>query len=249
MQELVSIIIPCFNGAACLPIAIKSAVNQTHTNIEILVADDGSTDGSAEVISLLALENADIRPIFFDENQGVAAARNALISVAKGKYIAFLDSDDLWFPDKLSLQLKAMEDANVSVCHTDYYSSDPSGNRRLVKSRDVVSFRDNCFYNHIGNFTGIYNAEKLGKFFQPSLPHEDYAMWSDILRLSDSIRVPLPLGVYQRSPSSISGNKLRSFSWYWRIQRGYFGFSLLRASMNSVFFVLYQLRKIFSVIS
>ena len=109
MNELVSIITPCYNSEKFIEECITSVLNQSYRNWEMLIVDDNSSDNSSVLIKSYSKQDDRIKPIFLNDNLGSAMARNKAISVAKGKYIAFLDSDDIWLPKKLEIQIHFMK--------------------------------------------------------------------------------------------------------------------------------------------
>ena len=120
MNDLVSIITPSFNSESYLEDCINSVLNQTYTNWELLIVDDGSTDSSRQLIERFANFERRIKPIFLDKNIGAAAARNLALENCSASYIAFLDSDDLWLPTKLDVQLRFMQENNYDFTFSSY---------------------------------------------------------------------------------------------------------------------------------
>src|SRR5258705_11958970 len=105
-MPLVSVIMPCFNPARYVEESIRSILNQTERDLELIVVDDGSTDGSQRAIELARISDARVNPIYFDRNRGASEARNSALKLASGKFIAFCDADDIWLPIKLATQLE-----------------------------------------------------------------------------------------------------------------------------------------------
>lgn len=134
--ELVSVIIPTYNGARTLPRAIESVLNQTHSNLELIVVDDGSDDNTAELLVKEKKKDRRIKYIRFSENNGVAVARNSAIKESCGDYIAFLDSDDQWLPDKIKLSLEVFEnnsDSNIGLVYTNGWKIENGQKRNVFK--------------------------------------------------------------------------------------------------------------------
>ena len=137
-QPLVSIITPCYNSACFVSDTILSVLNQTYQNWELLITDDGSTDASVSIVnSFIAKDNRIY--LFKIENGGAAIARNSSIKHAKGKYIAFLDSDDLWLPTKLEKQIFFMESNNYTISYTSYQRMTEVG--KVQKEKISTSLR------------------------------------------------------------------------------------------------------------
>ena len=120
MSELVSIITPCYNSEKFIEECITSVLNQSYQNWEMLIVDDNSSDNSSILIKSYSKQDDRIKPIFLNDNLGPAMARNKAISIAKGKYIAFLDSDDIWLPKKLEIQINFMKKNNCSFVFSSY---------------------------------------------------------------------------------------------------------------------------------
>ncbi|MBW0277945.1 hypothetical protein B4O99_00020 [Shewanella xiamenensis] len=221
---LVSIIMPCFNGANTIRGSIESVISQSYSNWELLVTDDSSTDNSIEIIESFS----DKRIILLKNtgSRGVANARNFSIQHARGEFIAFLDCDDMWFSSKLFLQLEALKQSGLNVCHSSYVRfNDDGAELGVVNAKRLVTFSDMLTGNKIGNLTGIYNCSLLGKFYQKQIGHEDFLMWLNILKTTDSIGLECCLASYRVSSSSVSSNKFKALSWHYSIIRKELGFS------------------------
>jgi glycosyltransferase involved in cell wall biosynthesis len=233
---LVSIITPCRNGARFLEEMLVSVIEQTFTRWELIVADDHSTDNSAEIVKRHAARDPRIRLVMLREGHagGAANARNAAIRAARGRFIAFLDCDDLWFPSKLEKQLDFMRENDLSLSYTSYEEIDEQG-RTLgeVSAVPNASYTDMLKVNRIGCLTAMYDAEKLGKVFQP-IPGprgEDYATWLRIMEQDDRVAgMAEPLAAYRLRHGSISRNKLRMARNQWRFYREYLQMSRRRAA-------------------
>lgn len=225
---LVSIIMPCFNGANTIRGSIESVISQSYSNWELLIADDSSTDDSVEIVESFL----DTRIVLLKNTgpRGVANARNFSIQHAKGEFIAFLDCDDMWFSSKLFLQLEALKQSGLNVCHSSYLRFKDNGEELgLVNAKRLVTFSDMLTGNKIGNLTGIYNCSLLGKFYQKQIGHEDYLMWLEILKNSNSIGLEYCLASYRVSSSSVSSNKFKALIWHYRIIRHELCFSRLNS--------------------
>ncbi|WP_413516855.1 glycosyltransferase family 2 protein [Photobacterium phosphoreum] len=227
----VSIITPSFNCIATIEKTVHSVISQTMDNWELLIVDDCSTDSSYDLITNISNVDDRIKTFKNTVNLGASKSRNKLIELSVGNYIAFLDTDDIWHPRKLELQIKAMNNNNCLASHSCYYRVDENGNKiSLVTPRERVSYKDMLTHNHIGNLTGIYNAKVLGKFYQKNIGHEDYEMWLRILSKTDSIAVLEPLASYTVSTNSLSANKLKAAKWHYNILRNEIGLNTLKSS-------------------
>ena len=221
--QLVSIIMPCHNGEKTIRDAIASVQNQTCENWELLVIDDDSSDASAEIVSNLASSDSRIRLLHVEKSTGLPATpRNVGIKAASGRYIAFLDCDDEWLPSKLEHQLPLFSVRNVAVVFSWYgkMSAEGSFHPEKINSPLFVSYAGLLTGNCIGNLTGIYDTEKVGKVFQKEIHHEDYLMWLEILRKGFfAMNTNTVEAVYRESDRAVSRNKMKVFRWTWNIYR------------------------------
>ncbi len=231
-NELISIITPSYNSSKFIFQTIKSVLNQTYQNWEMIIVDDCSTDKSVEHIKEIIKDETKIKLIVLDKNIGAAEARNRALEIAHGRYVAFLDSDDIWLPEKLEKQIKFMQDNDLAVTCSSYYTIDENGkkiNTRIVK--ESFSYSDMLKSNHIGNLTGIYDCEKLGKIYMDDVGHEDYTLWLKVMKKVENTKAIVePLAGYRILPTSISANKLKALSWTWRIYRKNVGLNIFQSS-------------------
>jgi glycosyltransferase involved in cell wall biosynthesis len=231
MTPIFSIIMPLFNSVHTIRQAIDSVLDQTFSNFELIVIDDCSTDGSAEAVSEYF---HDTRVVMLSNlcNSGVAETRNAGIKAAIGRYITFLDSDDIWLPKKLELQYQLFN-FGADVVYGPYirFSNDSLDNK-LVRCPSSTSFDSLLSGNIIGNLTGAYDVKKVGKHYQKKIGHEDYLMWLNILKVSHCARsVSEPIAKYRLSSGSVSSNKLKAALWMWHIYRYELGLNVVRSSI------------------
>ena len=186
MNKKVSIITPLYNAERYVSETINSVVNQSYKNWEMILVDDCSTDQSASIVEKIQEQDARIRLLKNQTNIGPGASRNKAIDQATGDVIAFLDSDDIWHPEKLSKHLGFMEDNSSVFSHTSYGFIDEYG--RKIKSTFHVSnkpidYRDLLKRTEISCLTAMYDVNKLGKMHMPLLSRaEDYGLWLDILK-------------------------------------------------------------------
>lgn len=219
---LVSIITPSFNSSDFIQNTINSVLNQTYSHWELIIIDDCSTDNSGEEIKAYIDQDSRIKLIKLEQNFGVANARNVGIENSSGNYIAFLDSDDYWHPEKLEKQLKYFEQYDVDVVFSEYYRFNSSGIIGKVSiSKQEINFNDLLKGNCIGNLTGIYNFKKHFEIRQRKVGAEDYLFWLDIFSKQNvkGIGIPEPLAYYRVADKtkSLSSNKFRSAKWTWDI--------------------------------
>ncbi len=179
MQNLVSIIMPCHNGEKYIAEAIESVISQTYKIWELLIIDDNSSDDSVKIIK--SYIEVDKRNKLFqsEKNTGLPATpRNMGIQNATGRFIAFLDCDDIWLSSKLEKQLHLFEDKECAVVYSFYQKINESSNicSSVIKSPRAVSYKNLLKGDCIGNLTGIYDTQKVGKVFQKEIHAEDYLM-------------------------------------------------------------------------
>lgn len=190
---LVSIIIPSFNTAAFLDYALCSVLNQSYPHWEAIVVDDASVDDSRDIIESYANRDKRFKPIYLQSNQGVSAARNLVLLAANGRFIAFLDSDDVWEKHKLELQVKTILEQDVALSYGAYrvISQDGVGLGDFIP-KGSLDYEDMLKTCQIGNSTAMYDTYKVGKIQSGSIRH-DYELWLSILRQHSSCIAPPPV--------------------------------------------------------
>jgi len=219
----VSVIMPLYNAQAYLADAIESVLSQTFHVWELLIVDDASTDDSLMIAKAYAGNDTRIRVIEQKENGGAAVARNRGIEEARGRYIAFLDCDDMWMPQKLEKQVAFMQQHDIALSYTGYYSiSEEEG--KIIKEIGVPSrtdYHELLKQNTIGCLTAMYDSRELGKVFMPDLrKRQDYALWLKILKqIPCAMGIEEPLAYYRIRKNSLSANKIRSSLYNWKMYR------------------------------
>ncbi len=220
--ELVSIVMPSFNSAPFIEASIASVRAQSYGNWELLVSDDGSTDNTLQIVAHAAAGDPRIRLIASSKNLGPAVARNAAIAQAAGRFIAFLDSDDLWKPEKLQRQLDFMLERGVALSFSSYdrISEDgkPLDPLRVRQPVDYNSLLKSCV---IGCLTAVYDTKTFGKVYMPDIRRrQDFGLW---LKLLKSVEFAYPiedsLAIYRVRTNSLSSNKLVAAKFTWRLYR------------------------------
>ena len=238
----VSIIMPCHNGAAYLASSIQSVIVQTYKDWELLIIDDGSTDNSLQIIKDFA--KADFRIKYFSIEKASGSPtypRNVGIQNATGRFIAFLDCDDMWLPKKLEHQLPLFDHKKTAVVFSYYEKMDETGqrNNRIIYSPDTVDYSLLLKGNCIGNLTGVYDTQKVGKVFQKQIRHEDYVMWLSILAQGWIAKNTQTCeAVYREQRNSVSGNKLRVLGWVWNIYTNELKLSFLKSAYYFAFYIV-----------
>ncbi|MGC0250381.1 glycosyltransferase family 2 protein [Pseudactinotalea sp. Z1748] len=242
-MPLVSVIMPVHNSSTTLGASVRSVLAQTHTDWELLITDDGSTDDSWEQVQAFADDDERVRPERMPTSGGAARARNAAIRRARGNYVAFLDSDDLWLEVKLERQVAFAATAATPLTFTSYYKvgGDWSGeaadfvpNDRVVWAPAQVDYRAMLLQDRIGALTAMYARDVLGTRLMPDLrKRQDYALWLDIMRggvIAKSVREPLAIYRAGRA-GSLSSNKVALIPHNWALYRRHEGLSVPRAAV------------------
>ncbi len=223
LNKLVSIITPLYNAEKYIETTIQSVQYQTYKNWEMIIVDDCSKDRGPEIVKKYIENDNRIKLMKLEKNSGGAVARNRAIKEAKGKYIAFLDSDDLWYPEKLEKQLKFMEENNYDFTYTWYEKIDEEGNllKEIVKSEDKINYNKLLKSNQIGCLAAMYNAKKLGKIYMPLIrKRQDYALWLQVLKKVDyGYCLKENLAQYRIVNGSVSSNKINLIKYNWKLFR------------------------------
>lgn len=222
-HSLVSVIMPAFNSGKFINDSIESVLSQGHRYLELLVVDDGSTDETEEIALAYAKRDSRVRFLRNRSVKGAAGARNTGISSAKGRYVAFLDSDDLWLVNKLEAQLAFMQDNAAALSCSYYEMFDAQGRTKIVTAGETVSFKDILKRCDVGCLTVIIDKEAVGSDLTfPASPKEDYALWVELLREGATFHVcPQVLARYRKSSTSISGGKLRELFKQYSVLKRY----------------------------
>ena len=227
MNDLVSIVMPSYNTGQYISDSIESVLKQTYTNWELLIVDDCSTDDTDDVL-VPYLQDRRIKYIKNKINSGAAISRNRALREAKGKWIAFLDSDDIWVAEKLEKQIRFMEKNEYAFTFTDYRiclngSWLPyvcTGPNHITKKK----MYDYCYFSTI---TVMYDREKVGLIQIANLrKNNDYAMWLKVIEKSDAYRLSECLSFYIKHDGSVSsGSKLKLIKWHYKLFREGQGFN------------------------
>jgi teichuronic acid biosynthesis glycosyltransferase TuaG len=223
MNKLVSIIVPSYNSAEYISDTIESVLNQSYNHWEMIIVDDGSSDHTLKVIQKFVKKDIRIKLFINENNSGPAISRNRAIKESKGRFIAFLDSDDLWLPDKLSLQIDFMIKNNFFFSYSYYSQINEKGN--FIKNIDFlpkkVSYYSTMKSNKIGCLTAVYDIDFFGKVYMENLKNrQDYTLWLKLLKKVDfAYCVPVVLAKYRVRDNSISSSKLKLINYHWIIYR------------------------------
>lgn len=231
---LVSVIMPAYNCGKYIAASIDSVIAQTVTDWEIQVVDDCSTDNTFEVLEPYLKQYPNIHYCRLANNSGPAAARTEAIKKAAGKYIAFLDSDDLWHPEKLEKQIAFMKKTGAVFSATAYAQMDENGKElHVVITPPKKTDYKKCIRlsNPIGNLTVMYDRETLGKLEVPIIGRDDFALWLKILKKTDyCYGMEDVLGTYRLGrKGSASSNKLKQAKFHWQLYHQVEGHGIARS--------------------
>jgi len=230
---LVSIITPAYRSARFIAESVRSAQVQGHANWEMLIVDDCSPDDTPEVVARLADADPRIRLFRQPTNRGPAAARNAALDAAQGRYVAFLDSDDLWLPDKLERQLAFMAQRRAALSFTEFRRISQDGARlgQRLAVPETLTYRQLLCNTAIATSTVIVDRELSGEFRMKKTYYDDFTAWLEILRrghIASGLREDLMR--YRVVGKSVSRNKLRSAEMVWRAYREIEGLGVFDSS-------------------
>ena len=230
-QDLVTIITPSYNSKKFVSETIDSVLKQTYKNFEMIIVDDCSSDNSAEYIQSI-LPDSRFKIVKLSKNVGAAEARNVALRLATGKFIAFLDSDDKWHPDKLRIQIDFMMKYNIAFSYTSYELINEQGlsQNKVISSKPLTNFNGYMKNTIIGCLTVVIDRQKLKYFEMPNLKSShDMALWGDIM-LSNNISaygLDKSLSSYRLVTNSNTANKLKAAKDVWFVYRRHFNMSLL----------------------
>lgn len=244
---LVSIITPLYNSEEFIADTIRSVFAQSYSNWEMILVDDDSTDKSVSIVQDFMAQDKRVKLIRLNKRSGPAVARNAAIETATGRYIAFLDSDDLWHPEKLTKQIGYMKENGYCFSCTSYTKIDKNGYslKRTIKAQKKSDYND-VLKTCPGNSTVIYDAGELGKFKAPKIKkRNDYILWLQILKKTNYLYgIKTPLACHRVRRDGISRNKVSLVSYHWKIYREIEKLSLLKSSYLIVYWVVATIFKL-----
>lgn len=243
---LVSIIMPSFNTASYIKESVQSVINQTYTNWELIIVDDCSTDNTDEILA--QIEDNRIRYLKNERNSGAAVCRNKALREAKGQWIAFLDSDDLWMPQKLEKQIRFMEWNDYAFSYTNYEEIDIEGNKTGVKITGPRKITKTGMYNYCwpGCLTVMFDAMKVGLIqIEDIKKNNDYAMWLKVCRKANCYLLDECLGQYRRGRvGSVSTQSIKTMiGWHYKLYKEAEGLGTFESLINTGRNLLFGLYK------
>lgn len=219
---LVSVITAAYNAETFIAETIASVQAQSFDDWEMLVADDASSDRTADLVAAIAAEDHRIHLLHLDQNGGVARARNTCLEAARGRYIAFLDSDDLWLPRKLERQIAFMKERDAAVSYTAFRRIDESGAQigRLVTVPSHLTYRQLLKNTAIATLTGMVDTRKTGTIRMAEARRDDFILWLSLLKRGfTAYGLQEDLARYRVVRGSLSSKPKRSATWVWTVYR------------------------------
>lgn len=244
---LISVITPLYNAENFIERNIESVQQQRFKNWEHIIVNDCSTDKGPEIVREWATKDARIKFLENKTNSGPAVSRNKAIEEARGRYIAFLDSDDQWYPEKLEKQIDFMKKKQIAFSFSYYDQLDESGKKigTMVNIPETVDYHSTLKNNKIGCLTAIYDTKKLGKVYMPLIrKRQDYALWLKILRKTHYAHCyPESLAAYTMRVNSVSSNKLNLIKYNWKVYRHIEGHSFLKSSYYLINIIYNRLKR------
>lgn len=233
MEDLISIITPTYNCGKFIAETIESVLKQSYHNWEMIIVDDCSTDDTKDIVNKYAKKDERIKYYLLESNSGAAVARTKAMELAVGKYMAFLDSDDIWVEDKLERQVFFMKNNNYNFTCTAYEQIDEKGSslNKVIKTKTKTNYNGVLLSCPVGNSTVMYNVQKLGKFVVPNIrKRNDDALWLQILKKEKYIYgMQDVLMKYRIRNNSISSNKITLIKYHWKLYREIEKLSVVRS--------------------
>jgi len=247
MKPVISVITPVYNAERFIAETIESVRSQTFTNWELILVDDASTDKSSEILQKYRQMDSRIRSVRLPSNQGAARARNRALKEARGRFLAFLDSDDLWTPEKLERQLDFMHQNGYAFTYTAYTMIDITGQDEgmIVSVPGHMNYYDLLKNTTIGCLTVMIDSCQTGNFTMPDVrAGQDTAAWLQLLRKGiTAYGLNEPLAKYRQVPGSISSNKWNAVKRTWNTYRNLEKLSLPAAAYYMAHYVANAIKR------
>ena len=223
MSALVSIITPSYNSERFINECVRSVLDQTYTNWELIIVDDASDDNSRKLISNIAERDNRIKFVFLTKNIGAAGARNIALEMSEGRYVAFLDSDDVWKTEKLTTQIDFMQSHDISFSFSSYQPMSENGMEFFREIKAPLKIDYNSFLKNtiIGCLTVVLDKYKIGDVKMPNLrTSQDMALWLSIMKGGvAAYGIEQSLAYYRIVENSNTSNKFKVIQGVWRIYR------------------------------
>lgn len=243
MNSLVSIVMPTHNSSKTIIDSVKTVIEQTYSEWELLLVDDCSSDNTWSLIQGLTKSDARIKAISNEVNIGAGGSRNKAIELSKGRYIAFLDSDDKWCKTKLEKQIAFMQKNKVAFSYTGYQKFNESGLQGVVIPPVSATYKKLIVSNFIGCLTVIYDQFILGKQYMPLIrKRQDFGLWLKLLSECNIARGMPEVLAYYSVDTGMSQNKFNILKWQWLFYRKELNLSFIK---TAYIFPIYAYKGIF----
>lgn len=247
-NALVSIIMPAYNAAQYITEAIASVKAQTYQNWELLITEDCSTDGTRQILDGVSANDVRIKVFYNDQNSGAATSRNRSLANAKGRYIAFLDADDLWLPDKLEKQLAFMQSNDIAMCYTSYETVEADGKyRNTIHIPGKIKYTDFLKRPLTCSHTIMFDLDFVDKslLIMPNIKRgQDGATWCQVLKSGiDGYGLDIVLAKNRKHADSLSSNKITAIKRAWYSLRKVEKQSLPKAAYYFIFYAFNAVKK------
>lgn len=219
---MVSVIMPTYNAGNYLKEAVDSVLKQTYSDLELLIVDDhSSSDASWRLVKELTLLDSRISVLRLDKNSGAGVARNVGISRAKGRFIAFLDDDDVWYFNKLEVQVLFLLNESPFVFSSYDLIDENSGRIGCRRVPQTVRYVDLLVHNVVGTLTAVYDTAHFGTVLMPEIrKRQDLGLWLKLLKNQEcAFGIRESLGAYRVRAGSISSNKIDAGRYTWKLYR------------------------------
>ena len=243
ISPMISIVLPTYHSAQRVEDSINSVLKQTYENWELIIVDDASQDDTPAVIQRYADADKRIKCLFSKTNQGAGETRNLGIDAARGRYLAFLDSGDLWESDKLSRQLDFMQKNNYAFTFTkgDFFDENGKFLGETIKTADKLAYRDVLKHCCISTPTVMLDTTQFNRIRMPALRQgEDHALWLSLLEQTPYVyRIPVVLSHFLIWSGALSSNKLHKARMQWRVYRQALGLSLIPSAWYWLHYAFY----------
>lgn len=222
-QPLVSIIMPSYNAENFIAESIESVLHQTYSNWELIITDDCSSDHTPAIVQSFCKQDSRINFVIAKQHSGIASTRNQCLIRAKGRFVAFLDNDDLWYPEKLEKQVRFISENNYAFVYSEYelMNEDGSPKGKTIKTAGVINYDKYLKNTIIGSGTILLDTDKTGNLQMPNnATSDDMALWCKILKDGHQAH-PMKevLMKYRVRSNSASANKLKAAKDVWLVYR------------------------------
>ncbi len=247
MTPLVSVIMPCYNAERFISESIESVIAQSYQNWELVVTDDCSSDRTPEFVMAYCKKDSRINFAIAEQHSGIAGTRNLCLKRAKGRFVAFLDNDDLWVCDKLEKQTRFMLEHDYAFSYAAYepMNEDGSPKGKTIKTAGVINYHKYLKNTIIGSGTVMLDREKTGVFWMPdNATSDDMALWCKILK-DGHCAYPIndTLLKYRIRSHSASSNKLKAAKDVWLVYRKQEKLPLSKALAYFVSYAFHAIKK------